>query len=419
MANVDSPGNSKFTGEYCLIAAEIRFLLFTMNKHVRWLSVLSLCLISTTQGEESAVVNASKINVRGQPTLNSEVVTQLEKGDKVTIIEVIPDSDAKKNEPANWAKIKLPENTPVWLFAPFVKDGEVNVNRLNLRAGPGERYSVVGRVERGTKVKTIRTVESWMEIEAPENAYAFVGLSLLDRKDGTSAATAAANPKTTPSTTTKTAIPPAVSKAGPVTNTTTAQPRVQTSSPGTGALALPGTRPVTNAEPSLPATSPGTTTAAVPTPGSERPRTSTSPTTAQPSLPSDTRQAKAAPVTPPATTTASPVTTPTTTAKTATPPAQLPELGAPEEEPEPKELPKRVVRREGFVRPTRSIQAPTPFALVSPNSGKSINYLYGDEIGLNLGEFRDMKVIVTGEEGIDERWPNTPVLKIETIDTAP
>lgn len=394
-------------------------MLFTMNKHVRWLSFLSLCLISTAQGEETAVVNASKINVRGQPTLNSEVVTQLVKGDKVTILEVIPDSDAKKNEPANWAKIKLPENTPVWLFAPFVKDGEVNVNRLNLRAGPGERYSVVGRVERGTKVKTIRTVESWMEIEAPENAYAFVGLSLLDTKGATPAtASATTTAKTTPASTPPSS-QPVTNETKAVSTTAAQQPKPQASPAPSGTLALPGTRPLTNTAPSAPGpTSPSTAATGVPTPTPDLPRTTPTPATTPASQPAETRQAKAAPLTPPSTPPSRPATaggSPTT----ATPPATLPELGEPADESESKPKPIRIVRREGFVRPTRSIQAPTPFALVSPNSGKSINYLYGDDVGVNLAEFRDMKVVVTGEEGIDERWPNTPVLKIESIDTAP
>ena len=393
-----------------------------MNKHFRWLVFLSLCFISSAQAEESAVVNASKINVRGQPTLRSEVVTQLERGDQVTILEVIPDEDAKPNEPASWAKIKLPENTPVWLFAAFVKDGEVNVRRLNLRAGPGENYSVLGRVEKGTKVKTIRTVESWMEIEAPESAYAFVGLSLLERKAATPASTVAGATKA-----------PAPAKAVPsqpasqdepktpsisTTNTTAAaQPRPQPA--GSGTLALPGTRPPTSTTPSP--TTPGQTNstafarAAVDSPATpEPPRTSGTLSTPRTAGTPRTNAPSAIPQPTPSTTQ-----TPPATAAKAQPAARPVPIPEPEEETQPKELPKRVVRREGLVHPTRSIQAPTPFALVSPTTGRTINYLFGEEIGLNLAEFRDMKVVVTGEEGIDERWPATPVLKVETIDTAP
>src|SRR6185503_505077 len=99
-----------------------------------------------------------------------------ERGDKVTVLERITVEKPKADEPTNWAKIKLPENTPVWVFAPFVKDSKVAATRLNLRAGPGENYSVLGRLNRGDDIKEIRKVEEWMEVQAPKDAYAFIDL---------------------------------------------------------------------------------------------------------------------------------------------------------------------------------------------------------------------------------------------------
>src|SRR5690606_23779667 len=104
----------------------------------------------------------------------------------------------------------------------------------------------------------------------------------------------------------------------------------------------------------------------------------------------------------------------------ATPDATLPQVAEPVNSANaPRELRKRIVRREGIVRPTRSIQAPTPYALIHPETGMTINYLYGADIGVNVAEFRDMKVVVAGQEGLDARWPKTPVLQLESIDTAP
>jgi hypothetical protein len=80
---------------------------------------------------------------------------------------------------------------------------------------------------------------------------------------------------------------------------------------------------------------------------------------------------------------------------------------------------KRVVRREGLVRNALSIQAPSPFELVNPETHKPMDYLHGEKSGITVKHFKGQRVIVTGEEGIDPRWPNTPVLEIETIDSAP
>jgi uncharacterized protein YgiM (DUF1202 family) len=77
--------------------------------------------------------------------------------------------------------------------------------------------------------------------------------------------------------------------------------------------------------------------------------------------------------------------------------------------------PKRIVEREGRVRGTISIQAPTHFALVSPDNGKLIDYLYTTSPNLDLRRYKGLRIIVTGEEGLDNRWGNTPVITIQKI----
>ena len=81
--------------------------------------------------------------------------------------------------------------------------------------------------------------------------------------------------------------------------------------------------------------------------------------------------------------------------------------------------PKRIVRREGVVRGTKSIQAPSWYELVATDTGKPINYLHTLDPELKLKDFRGKKIVVTGEEGIDPRWPATPILEIATIAVAP
>jgi hypothetical protein len=74
-----------------------------------------------------------------------------------------------------------------------------------------------------------------------------------------------------------------------------------------------------------------------------------------------------------------------------------------------------VVLREGLVRGTVSIQAPTRFALISPETGRTINYLHTTSPDLDLSRYKGLHIVVTGEEGLDERWKNTPVITIQRI----
>ena len=270
-----------------------------------------------------ATVEANHVNVRGQPKLKSEVVTRLSKGDSVTVIEEIIHNNSGPDEPSAWAKIYLPTNTHVWVNTAYIDATNKTVlpKRLNLRSGPGENYSVLGRLMRGDPITEKGTKGDWTEIEAPTNAFAFVAAQYLKQE---AAAPAAPEIPATPAT---------VTEAAPIAAAPT-EPPPATAAPESGAA--------TNAVAS-----------------------------------SDTNAPPATPV----------------------------------EEPPPK----RVVDREGLVRGTFSIQAPTHFELVSPDNGRTIDYLYTTSPNLDLRRYKGLHIIVTGEESLEERWGNTPVITIQKI----
>jgi hypothetical protein len=77
--------------------------------------------------------------------------------------------------------------------------------------------------------------------------------------------------------------------------------------------------------------------------------------------------------------------------------------------------PPRVVTHEGNVRRSVSIVAPTYFELYDLANEKAINYLFSNTTNLNLSRYNGLKISVTGEEGLDPRWRQTPVLTIQKI----
>ena len=82
-------------------------------------------------------------------------------------------------------------------------------------------------------------------------------------------------------------------------------------------------------------------------------------------------------------------------------------------------LPPRIVSREGIVRGTVSIQAPTRFEPGESGTKRLINYLYTTAPNLDLQRYKGIRIIVTGEEALDERWGNTPVITIQRIQVVP
>jgi uncharacterized protein YgiM (DUF1202 family) len=130
-----------------------------------------------------AEVTVSNLLVRGQAGLKGEAITHLFKGDAVTVINQINLNKHEAGEPAQWAKIALPSTVHVWINDRYIDKAEktVSAKKLNLRAGPGENFSVLGTIEHGTPVHEVETKGDWMKIEAPTNAYAFVAAMYLNQ----------------------------------------------------------------------------------------------------------------------------------------------------------------------------------------------------------------------------------------------
>jgi uncharacterized protein YgiM (DUF1202 family) len=299
-------------------------------KTTYWLPLLSALgiLVSPHLGlaENTALVTHDRVNVRAQAALTGEVITQLRRGEHVTILEEIAVPQPKEGEPAKWCRIALPSNTPVWVHSEFIDPStkKVTASRLNVRAGPGDNFSVVARLDRGATVKEIRTVNKWIEIEPPPGAQAFVAANFLTRQPAQRPAEIAAVAPTTP---VRAPVEPAAPEPEP-------------------------------AEPAPPiASEPMADAAAIPAPE--------------------------------------------------------PVIVQPEPELEPV---RRVVTREGIVRRDFSVQTPTYYALESPDTKRTINYLHNTDPKYQLKHYVGFRVVVTGEESIDRRWPRTPVLQIESID---
>jgi SH3-like domain-containing protein len=264
--------------------------------------------------------------------LKGEFITHISKGDSVTVLDQINLGKHAADEPAQWAKIALPANVKVWVRASFIDESNKVVlpKKLNLRAGPGENYSVLGVIERGTPVSEVITKDDWMQIEAPTNAYAFVAAMYLKQEASGNMAT-----NTTPSSETET----------PMTTNSVSEPEtIVTEGTNYTVTAVEGTNYTTTV-------------------------TETS----------DTNAAAAE-------------------VDTNLPPP-----------------PPRVVTHEGVVRHVGSIIAPTTYELYDPRTGDDVDFLYSTATNLDLSRYNGLRIVVTGEEGLAERWKDTPVLTIQRI----
>jgi len=160
----------------------------------------------------SATIAGDRVNLRARPTLQAEVVGQVNDGDRIVVRSF-------SNE---WVEVAPPAGIEFCVHRDFVKDGRVQVSKLQVRAGPGINYSKVGMMVKGDAVKVIGEFGEWLKIAPPPGCSLWVTRSMVKLPEpkpvvaakpavvaaATSAVVVAAGPKPV-------AVPPSVPPAVP------------------------------------------------------------------------------------------------------------------------------------------------------------------------------------------------------------
>ena len=382
-------------------------------------------VVSEVTPSEPATVSADRVNVRARASLVGERVTQLRKGDQVTVLAKVTIAPPREGEPSDWLKIVMPAAGQTWVHIGFVEEGKVTANKLNVRAGGGERFSIVGRLAKGDAVKEKRVAGDWIEIEHPAGAYAYIAAQLVALGQAVEETTLEETPEAKLAEEAKTDEPEETSEAKPAETTLEAnlEPAEVTES---------SEQEETKAEPAATTHDANMETAGV-TESSEPEETKAEPEAAvetggmpdppEPEVvvidgterderqqlpmgnPEDAEEAKPEPASPIAET----------------------KLPVP---------PPRIVTREGRLKRRffRSPKAPSRFELLDDN-GRTLNYLYSSDSGpLKNAEgddgepitferlmsmLRNRRVVLTGIEAVDSRWPALPLLDVRTLKTIP
>ena len=349
-------------------------------------------VVSEVTTTEAGIVSGDRVNVRARASLIGERVAQLRKGDKVTVLAKVTVAPPRKGEPTDWLKIAMPAAGQTWVHLSFVKEGKVTAKKLNVRAGGSERFSIVGRLAKGNAVKEKRTAGDWIEIEHPASAYAYVAAKFIELGQAAEEAQSEETPEAKPAEVTETEEPKETPEAKPAAEEVTEvkEPKEAKSEPEeSNETTEPGDLPEPPAPEVVVVDAPESGDAQKPPMGN----------------PEDAEETKPEPA-PAVTDTKLPV------------------------------PPPRIVTREGTIKRRffRSPKAPSRFELLDDN-GRTINYLYssdsgplksakgedGEPITFNhlMGMLRTRRVVLTGIEAVDPRWPSLPLLDVRTLKTLP
>jgi N-acetylmuramoyl-L-alanine amidase len=117
----------------------------------------------------SVTIGIQSLNVREGPGLSYRVVKQVEKGENFQLVK----------EENDWIQIKLTDGQYGWVANWLVQKenkvisttkqnissaGNVTVDGLRIRNGPGTTFQTIGHLNKGVQVKIIEKNENWMKI---------------------------------------------------------------------------------------------------------------------------------------------------------------------------------------------------------------------------------------------------------------
>ncbi len=133
-------------------------------------SMLAFAHPSAAEKPSSARVVGDRVNLRAKPELTSEVIGQVMDGDSLAVLDVQDE----------WIRVVPPDSLEFWVHRDFVDGDKVTTRKLNVRAGAGINYNVVGMLSRGDSIERRGTFGEWIKIAPVDQSSVWVSKSLVE-----------------------------------------------------------------------------------------------------------------------------------------------------------------------------------------------------------------------------------------------
>jgi hypothetical protein len=140
---------------------------------VTWFFCAVLVYQCCAQGESPVKVRVLKdnANLRAKAALNVEVVGQAAADQELAV----------KSMDMEWVEVAVPTNIDFWVLGDYLKnDLVVCRQKVNVRAGPGLNFSVVGQMNNGDKVEVRGSHADWIKIAPTETTSIWISRHLVE-----------------------------------------------------------------------------------------------------------------------------------------------------------------------------------------------------------------------------------------------
>ncbi|HOO21057.1 MAG TPA: SH3 domain-containing protein [Kiritimatiellia bacterium] len=136
---------------------------------MKWISgtavaVALFAAVAAASAESRMQVSAASTPIYSQPSTAAPPVGQAARGEVLFVSQT--DGD--------WAAIAPPDRIDLWLNRDFIEGNRVLARSIQVRAGPGIQYDVVGTLERGAPVMPRGEEGEWARIAPPSSAILWV-----------------------------------------------------------------------------------------------------------------------------------------------------------------------------------------------------------------------------------------------------
>lgn len=116
----------------------------------------------------TGIINDDSVNIRSGAGINFEILRKMDKDELILVLESNLD----------WYKIKLPRNSKAYIYNKFIKMsdntyGYINSDSVNIRAGKGTNFNVIGQLNKNDLVEVIEQDNEWSQIFSDTNCFAW------------------------------------------------------------------------------------------------------------------------------------------------------------------------------------------------------------------------------------------------------
>lgn len=137
-------------------------------------TLLALCLgtAALAQAQEMVSIAGNTVNMREEPSLNSTVLWELQRGYPLQVTD----------RRGNWLEVKDFEDDTGWVARSLTSSDPhhiVKSQTLNLRKGPGTEHEIVAELARGELLKTLEKRDDWVRVERYDGATGWVARRLV------------------------------------------------------------------------------------------------------------------------------------------------------------------------------------------------------------------------------------------------